>query len=133
MRVRRSETGRPASRPGARGADAGSVTAETAVLLPGLVVLLVLLLWAISAVAGQLRCIDAARVAARAAARGDGSASAVSLARRAAPPGAVVSVTSSGESVVVTVRARIRALPSGGAAVPAVSVAATATAPWEPE
>ena len=133
MRARRFGTGRAAGRPGAACADAGSVTAETAVLLPGLVAVLVLLLWAVQAVAGQLRCIDAARVGARAAARGDGPLEAVSLARLAAPSGAVVTVASTAESVVVTVRARIRALPTGGAAIPAVSVAATATAPKEPE
>lgn len=118
--------------PGARGAEAGSVTAETAVLLPGLVVVLVLLLWAVQAVVGQLRCIDAARLGARAAARGDQPASVVALARRAAPSGAVVTVTPGDAFVVVTVRAHVRALPVSGA-VPHVAVVATASAPREPE
>ncbi|HVE62963.1 MAG TPA: TadE family type IV pilus minor pilin [Mycobacteriales bacterium] len=49
----------------------GSATAETAVVLPVLVLLLTCALWALGAVSVQLRCVEAARAGARAAARGE--------------------------------------------------------------
>ena len=47
------------------------MTAETAVVLPALTVILALVLWAVAAVTAQLACVDAARMAARALARGN--------------------------------------------------------------
>lgn len=79
------------------------MTAETAVALPALVLLVAMLVWGVVAAAAQIRCVDAARVGARAAARGDGNA--VALARAAAPPGASVSVSTGGDTVRVTVEA----------------------------
>lgn len=55
----------------ARGGDRGSVTVEAAVVIPILVVVLMACLAGISCVALQVRCIDAAREAARLAGRGD--------------------------------------------------------------
>jgi Flp pilus assembly protein TadG len=44
-----------------RGArDRGSVTAETALVLPVLVVVLAMAVWVLAAVGAQLRCVDAA-------------------------------------------------------------------------
>lgn len=86
-----------------RRADRGFVTAETAVALPALVFLVALLVWGVVTAAAQIKCVDAARIGARAAARGDGGA--VGLARAAAPPGASVSVSVGGETVRVTVEA----------------------------
>ncbi len=60
---------RPAGLRPAGSADRGSVTAELAVALPALVLLLLAGLTAVQAVTVQLRCVDAAREAARAAAR----------------------------------------------------------------
>ncbi|WP_441245186.1 TadE family type IV pilus minor pilin [Kitasatospora sp. McL0602] len=91
------------SEPRRRAPDAGFVTAETAVALPALVLLAALLIWGVVVAAGQIRCVDAARVGARAAARGD--ADPVSVAQQAAPAGAVVEVTEEGETVRVTVEA----------------------------
>jgi hypothetical protein len=88
--------------------EGGAVTAETAVVLPALAVVLLLCLWSLAAVAGQLSCVDAARVAARAVARGDPEQQAMSAARAAAPRGARVTVHRSGEDVVVEVRAMAR-------------------------
>ena len=48
-----------------RGGDQGTATAETAVMLPALSVLLLLALWSVAAVTSQLRCVDAASTAAR--------------------------------------------------------------------
>jgi len=56
---------------GVRGSDRGSVTAELAVALPTVVVLLIAVLVVTASGATQLRCADAARAAARAAAAGE--------------------------------------------------------------
>jgi hypothetical protein len=71
---------------------------------------LVLCLAGITAVSMQVRCIDAAREAARLAARGD-ERSAVAAARGIAPGGAAVEMRRDGEFVVATVTARSRLLP----------------------
>jgi Flp pilus assembly protein TadG len=82
------------------------VTAETAVVLPALAVVLALALWAVGAVTAQLRCVDAARVAARAVARGESVESSRQVAREAAPRGSSVSIRRVGDLVTVEVRAR---------------------------
>lgn len=106
----------------------GSVTAEFAVLLPGLVLLLAAVLAVSTAGVAQLRCIDAARSAARLAARHEPASAVLAAARRAAPEGAVVRVATSGDLVTVTVSARVGlSLPGGGA----VSLDATSTARLE--
>ncbi|MGW2253537.1 TadE family type IV pilus minor pilin [Kitasatospora sp. NPDC001660] len=83
--------------------DAGFVTAETAVAMPALVLLAVLLIWGVLAAAAQIRCVDAARAGARAAARGE--VGAAEVAREAAPPGAQVEVALAADTVRVTVEA----------------------------
>jgi hypothetical protein len=91
-----------------RRADWGMVTAEMAVVLPALVLVLVFALWSVAAVTAQLRCVDAAHTAARALARGEASDVSVAAARAAAPAGARVVVSRSGDLVVVDVRALAR-------------------------
>jgi len=93
------------------GGDHGSATAEVAVVLPAAVVVFALMLWGLGVGGAQLRCIDAARAAARAAARGESSAAVVAAARQIAPSGAQVAVRRSAERVDVVVTARVR--PSG--------------------
>jgi hypothetical protein len=83
---------------------------------------LVLCLAGITAVSMQVRCIDAAREAARLAARGD-ERSAVAAARRIAPGGAGVQVRRDGEFVVATVTARSNLLPMLGITATGVSAA----------
>lgn len=83
--------------------DGGYVTAETAVLMPSLMLLMALLAWGVLTTAAQLRCIDAAGVGARAAARGD--VDAVAVAQAAAPIGATVRLMTEGELVRVAVAA----------------------------
>jgi hypothetical protein len=105
------------------------VTAEAAVVLPVLVVLLVAALSAIAAVTAQMRCVDAARESARAAARGDPGA--VTLGRRIGPSGAHVTVTR--DSDTGTIRSVVVApLRPIGPWFPAVTVRATAVAAAEP-
>ena len=88
-----------------RRSDRGFVTVEAALVLPVLALFTVALLWALAAAAAQIRCVDAARAGARIAARAEPVASAESAARAAAPEGARVSVTRSGELWRVTVEA----------------------------
>lgn len=90
-----------------RRAECGTATAELAVCLPALVAVAATLTWGVAVGAAQVRCIDAARVAARAAARGEPTAVAVDAARRAAPRGADVSVAVVGGVVSVSVRADV--------------------------
>ena len=77
----------------------------------------------LGAVGMQIRCIDAAREAARLAARGEGEA-ASSAARRVAPSGAVVHVGRDGGLVVARV--------SAATALPGFAVSAEAAAAPEP-
>jgi hypothetical protein len=112
--------------------DRGSVTAETAVLLPVLVVVLAAAVWVLACLAAQLECVDAARAAARAAARGEAPPAVRATAHRLGPDGAVV-VQSRGHGLVeVLVRAEVR--PFGGVlrALPSVPVSGRATAAVEP-
>jgi Flp pilus assembly protein TadG len=87
------------------------VTAETAVVLPVLLLVLALAVAAVTVVGAQLRCVDAAREAARAAARGDAREAVLTAARRAAPDGASTQVTTRGDDV--RVRVSVRAAPLG--------------------
>ncbi|MET9393327.1 TadE family type IV pilus minor pilin [Streptomyces sp. NPDC006624] len=89
-----------------RGADRGFVTAESAVVLPVLVMFAMALVWGLLVVAAQIQCVDAARTGARAAARQDPPGAVVRLAREAAPPGAEITVSRGAELVRVTVVAR---------------------------
>ena len=109
-------------------AQRGTVTAELAIALPAVVILLGVVLAVGVAVSAQLRCTDAARAGARAAARDEPRDVVVALAERAAPDGARVSVQLSGTTAVVRVSAAVR-LPLPGR--PALTVAARAVADLE--
>ena len=90
--------------------------------IASLVVVLVLCLAGVTAVSMQVRCVDAAREAARLAARGD-ERSAVDAARRLAPSGARVQVHREGEFLVATVEVHSKLLPTLDIAARAVSAA----------
>ncbi len=105
------------------------VTAETAVVLPVLLLVLAGVVAAVVVVGAQLRCVDAAREGARAAARGEDTAAVTSLAGRAAPDGAVTTVSGE-EEVRVTVTARIAPL---GPVPLRITVSAEAVALREPD
>lgn len=106
--------------------DAGYATAEAAVALPGLVMIAALLLWAVLVGSAQVRCVDAAREAARAAARGDPRA--VALGRAVAPSGASVAVSETGDLV----RVEVSAVSGGPGGLLSFRVSATAVAEREP-
>ncbi len=86
------------------------VTAETAVVLPVLLLVLLCAVAAVTVVGAQLRCVDAAREGARAAARGETDAVVAELAGRVAPEGADTVVREDGERVRVTVSAELAPL-----------------------
>lgn len=75
----------------------------------------------LTAIAMQVRCVDAAREAARLAARGD-DAVATATARTIAPTGAGIEVRRDGGFVVATVTSRAALLP--GVAITARAVSA---------
>lgn len=104
--------------------DRGAVTVEAALAIAALVAVLVLCLAGVSAVSMQVRCIDAAREAARLAARGD-NAHAESAARRIAPADAVVQLRRDGDFVVARVS-------TTSALLPGVTIVAEALAAAEP-
>jgi TadE-like protein len=110
-----------------RPADTGSVTAETAVALPAVVLVLGVLVAVGQVAVAQVRCVDAARAGVRFAARGEGPGSVVARAVSVAPPGAVVVSGSSGGEAVVEVRSVV-GLPLGWR----VEVASRAVADLEP-
>jgi hypothetical protein len=87
-----------------------------------LVVVLVVCLAGITAVSMQVRCVDAAREAARLSARGDEQAG-VAAARRIAPGGAQIQVRRDGDYLVATVVAHSKLLPALDIAAKAVSAA----------
>ncbi|MFF5701978.1 TadE family type IV pilus minor pilin [Streptomyces sp. NPDC012794] len=99
------------------------MTAEAAVVIPALVLFAALLVWALMAAAAQIRCVDAARAGARAAARSEPVEVAVAAAREAAPAGAEVQLERSGDLWRVRVAA-----PAPGPAVLPVRLGALAVA-----
>jgi Flp pilus assembly protein TadG len=103
------------------------VTAELAMALPVLIMVLAAALGAVTVVGQRVRAEDAAREAARAAARGD-TAAARRLVTQVAP-GATVSLFRSDDRT--TARVSIVVRPLG--AWPAVTVDGTAVAATEPD
>jgi Flp pilus assembly protein TadG len=103
-------------------------TAELAACLPVLVLLLAFVVSVTTVSSAAVRVQDAAREAARAAARGD-DAAASALAHDAAP-GAVVTITRSGADVTAVVRMQQHLLVSW---LPGVTVTGRAVAAAEPK
>ena len=105
--------------------DRGSTTAELAVGLPALVLLLLFALGAVNAVLARMQCVDAARDAALASARGgDGPGAG----QHRAPRGATVAITLDGQQATATVRVTVHPL---GPHLPSVTVSGTAVADRE--
>jgi hypothetical protein len=103
------------------------VTAELAAALPVLVLVLAVAITAVGAVAARVRVLDAAREAARVAARGD-AAAAMRVAHELAP-GARVTLRRSGSLVVASVHARLHPF---GSWLPGTTVDGRAVAELEP-
>jgi Flp pilus assembly protein TadG len=101
------------------------VTAELAVALPALVLVVVAALYGVALVTAQLRCADAAAVAARLAARGESTATVRATGLAAAPAGARLGIASSASTVTATVAVRV-AIPALSRLLPAVTISARA-------
>lgn len=102
------------------------VTVEAAIAMSAFVLVLGLALGAVVAVTDQLRCTDAAREAARLAARGERDR-AHSAVERIAPHGARLAIQVDGDSITVDVDAS----PAGGL-LPGLRVSGRAYAVAEP-
>ena len=92
-----------------RGRDRGAVTAETAIVIPAVILVLVASLQGVGAATVLLRAQDAAADAARSLARGD-PLSAAGAETAAALPGGALRSERSGGVVCATVSARPRIL-----------------------
>lgn len=90
-----------------RRSEHGYITAETAVALPALVVVLCAMVWGVATVTAQVKCVDAARAGARALARGELPGEGRAEAVKAAPSGADVVLSRTGAYVRVDVSATI--------------------------
>ena len=108
------------------------MSAEAAVIIPLLVAVAMAGVWLVALAATQVRVVDAAREAARAAARGDSDAAAVARGRQVAPHGARFEVSRSGGSVTVHVVAEVRGPGGLLAFLPGVPVSSDAVAAEEP-
>jgi hypothetical protein len=83
------------------------VTAEFAVALPAFVLVVLAAVFAVAAVMAQLRCVDAAAIAARMAARGDAASAVRSASLASAPSRAQLEITGASDLVTATVRASV--------------------------
>jgi Flp pilus assembly protein TadG len=111
--------------------DGGTVTAETAVVLPALVVMLAIALWGVGAAVAQMRCVDAARAAARAVARGENVGAARAAAAAIAPDRATIAISPAGRDVRVEVSAGVPPPGPGFARLELLTVRAAAVAEAE--
>jgi hypothetical protein len=112
--------------------ERGTATAELAVVLPALVLVAVLCVWAVTAIAVHVRCLDAARAGARALARGEAPAAVAASTSRAGPRGAQGGHEAVGEGLVaVEVRARVTFPGPWPGAAPGVTVGGRAVAERE--
>lgn len=84
--------------------DRGAVTVEAAIVMTALMVVLMMIVGALLAVTDHLRCIDAAREAARLAARGEPDLGRT-VAAGLAPRGADILIRREGDAISVEVRA----------------------------
>ena len=121
--------GRSAVR-GRGGRDQGMVTAEIAVALPALVLVSGLCIWGVVAASTKIACTDAARSAARAAARGEPLSMVRARVVRTLPTGASVQVHRDAHSTRVEIAAPVEG--PAGAGLPPLVIRVRATAVTEP-
>lgn len=108
--------------------ERGAVTAELALGLPLLLAVTVGLVWLLAAATAQVRVVDAAREAARVAARGDGTEAARAVGTRIAPTGAELEVRVAGGEVRAVASVRVEGPGGLFDFMPAVTVRSTAVA-----
>jgi len=101
--------GRRHAGPAAVRLQAGVVTAETAIVSMGLVIVAVAMLFIVAVGVAQVRCVDASRDVARALARGESEARSLDLGRLTAPAGAGFDTSTAGGVVRVDVSVTVTA------------------------
>jgi Flp pilus assembly protein TadG len=109
-----------------RSDERGMVTVEAAIALGAFVFVVLAGIAGVVTVLEQVRCVDAAREAARVIARGQQD-QAGSVVDRVAPPAATFSVAPDGDAFTVSVRAR-----AAGGLLPGITVGGQAYAVREP-
>lgn len=107
------------------------VTAEMAVALPALGLVMLLCLWAVVAGALKLRVEDAARMSARSLARGDSDAVARTVVRDTVHRPADISISTSSATVTVKVSSEVPVFRALRPLMPRLVVTGTAKAPRE--
>ncbi|NYD43607.1 TadE family type IV pilus minor pilin [Nocardioides panaciterrulae] len=112
--------------------DAGAATAELALALPLLLAVTVGLVWLLSVASAELRVVDAAREAARAAARGESAAIAVDRGLEVAPAGSRITVLTRGDRVTASAVGTVAAPGGLFGFLPGATVRARAVAAVEP-
>ena len=112
--------------------DRGSATAETAIVLPTVVFMLLVIFCAGIVVTAQISAESAARTAARELARGEDPQQATAAAHRVAGPDAQVTLTRSDQWATVTVTSTVTG-PRGLLAGARITVRGQATARLEPQ
>ncbi len=110
----------------------GAVTAEAAVVIPLLLAVAMALVWLVALAATQVRVVDAAREAARAAARGESDSASVGRGQAVAPDGARFAISRGGGAVTVRVSAEVTGPGGLLAFLPAIPVSSEAVAAEEP-
>ena len=100
-------------------------------MLPSLVLVLLLAMWAVTVAVAQLRCVDAASTGARALARNEPAALVIAAAQTTGPRGARVRLARADDTVTVTVDAEITWPGSIFSRLPAFPVTGRATAARE--
>lgn len=119
------------TRPWPRRTQDGAVTAESAMVIPVLVLTVVGLAWLLTVAVAQVRVTDAAREVARLMARDETTASALARGDEVAPPGTEFDVTVGERDVVVEARLDLDAPVAVLRLVPAITVDARAVAARE--
>lgn len=104
------------------------VTAELAAALPALILVVVAAVWMVALATAQMRVSDAAREAARAAARGEHHNTTEQLAEAVAPDGAEVTISSEGDLLEVVVSLDVEAPTPFGDALWSPTVRSSAVA-----
>ncbi len=101
-------------------------------VVPLLVALALGLVWLVAVAVTQVRVVDAAREAARSAARGEDEAASVAAGRKVAPDGARIAVAHTGDDVTVRVDADVRGPGGLFSFLPPLTLSTSATAAEEP-
>jgi hypothetical protein len=112
--------------------EAGTVTAEAAVVMPVVLLFTIALAWLVSLGVTHVRAVDAARETARAVARGESVGAGSAVGRRVATAGSAIHVERGSRLVVVTVRSPVRGPGGLLGFLPSFDVHAQAVAVREP-